>query len=60
MPIPLIAWAGVAIAGLYVAGDAAKKAGEAAEGASSLAKWATIGGGLYVSYAALRASGALK
>lgn len=64
---PLVIRGALFIGGLYVAGSAAKKVGQAADdsdeaigNAATLAKWATIGGGLYVSYQALKATGALK
>ncbi len=55
MAAPLI-WIGGALALGYVL----DKTGDAAEGSAKLAKWATIGGGVYVSYAALKSYGALK
>lgn len=59
MVAPII-WAGVALGGLFLGGKALNEAGEAAEGAAKLTKWATAAGGLYVSYRALKAGGVLK
>ena len=53
--IPLL-W--VAGGGLFVWGIS--ETGDAAEQAAKLAKWAAIGGGVYVSYKALQAAGAVK
>ena len=57
MVAPII-WGGVAVAGLAATAWAADSAGEAADSAARLVKWGTVAGGLYVSYRALRASGA--
>ncbi len=59
MPAPLI-WAGVAVAGFYGFGWAAKETGDAADSLNKLTKTAIVAGGLYVSYRALKTSGALK
>ncbi|MEJ5217105.1 hypothetical protein WG622_02540 [Cognatishimia sp. D5M38] len=59
MPAPLI-WGGLFVAGLYGFGWAAKETGEAAESMSRLTKYGIVAGGLYVSYRALKSSGALK
>lgn len=59
MVAPII-WGGLAVAGVLGAGWAANEAGDAAESGAKLAKWVTVAGGLYVSYRALKASGALK
>lgn len=48
------------IAGLAIGAFGLTKADDAAESGAKLAKWATIGGGLYVSYAALKSTGVLK
>lgn len=48
------------IGGIAVAGWAFDKFGDAAEGSAKLTKWATIGGGVYVSFQALKATGAIK
>lgn len=53
---PVLIWFGGALALGYVL----DKTGEAAEGSAKLAKWGTIGGGVYVSYAALKSFGVLK
>jgi hypothetical protein len=63
--VPLWAWiTGGALVGTGVvvdqAGDAAEQVGGAAEKGAHLAKWAVAGGALYVSYRALKSSGALK
>ena len=55
MPAPLIY-----IAGALAFGYLFDKAGDAAEGSAKLAKWGAIGGGVYVSYLALKAGGAIK
>lgn len=60
MPLPLIAWGGLAVAGLYGAGWAARETGEAMDSTARALKWATVAGGLYVSYQALKSSGAIK
>lgn len=58
MVAPII-WGGMAIAGLAATAYAAREAGEAADSATRLVQWATVAGGLYVSYRALKASGAI-
>jgi hypothetical protein len=58
MVAPLIIWGGVALFG--AAGWAFKEGGEAAEAATTLAKWGTVAGGVYVSYRALQSAGAIK
>lgn len=50
----------IALGGLYFGGKAMNEAGQAADGAAKMAKWATAAGGLYVSYRALQAGGVLK
>ncbi len=60
MPIPLIAWAGLAVAGVAGVGWAAKETGEAMDSATRLTKWGVVAGGLYVSYAALKSGGVIK
>ncbi|MDX8353661.1 hypothetical protein [Cognatiyoonia sp. IB215182] len=57
MGVHVIIWGIIA---LGVGGYAASKAGDAAESTTELVKWATIAGGVYVSYRALQASGAIK
>lgn len=57
MPVPLIVWG---IIGLGAGGYALSKAGEAADSGADLAKWAAVAGGVYVSYRALQAAGAVK
>lgn len=64
--IPLI-WGGIGLAGGYLgyktldeAGQAAEAAGEAAEKSTDLAKWLVLGGGLYVSYRAMKSAGVIK
>jgi|GEM_PF-2574294 len=59
MVAPII-WGGVALAGLWFGGRAINEAGDAAESTAKLAKWATAGGALYVSYQAMRSAGVLK
>jgi hypothetical protein len=59
MPVPLI-WAGVALAGVFGVGWAAKEGGEAMDSATRLTKWTVVAGGMYVSYKALQSSGAIK
>lgn len=59
MPAPLI-WAGIGIVTLLAGGWAANQADDALEDGAKLVKWAAIGGGLYVSYKALKAAGAIK
>lgn len=59
MPAPIV-WGGLVIAGLYGLGWAAKETGDAAESLSKLTKYGIVAGGLYVSYRALKAGGALK
>ena len=56
---PLI-WIGAGIAVLVAGGYALDEAGDAAESGAKLAKWAVIGGGLYVSYTAMKSAGVLK
>lgn len=60
MPVPLIVWGGLAVAGLWGAGYAAREAGEAADDLTKLTRALTVAGGLYVSYRALQAGGVLK
>lgn len=55
-----MAWAALAVLGLYGAGWASKQAGEAAGEGANLVKWGVVAGGMYVSYRALRSAGALK
>ena len=57
MPIPLIVWGVIA---LGAGGYAMSQTADAAEQSAKLARWVAIGGGLYVSYRALQATGALK
>lgn len=59
MPAPII-WAGVALAGVLGAGWAAREGGEAMDSAARLAKWGAVGGSLYLSYRAMKATGVLK
>lgn len=59
MAAPLI-WAGLALAGVYGVGWAAKEGGEAMDSATRLTKWAIVGGSVYVSYKALQSAGAIK
>lgn len=59
MVAPLI-WGGLALAGVLGVGWAAKETGEAATASTKLVKWGVVAGGLYVSYQALKSSGALK
>lgn len=60
MPAPFIVYGAIAIAGLATAGYAAKSAEGMFAEASKLTRYAVIGGGLYVSYRALKAGGVLK
>lgn len=60
MVFPVLVWGGVAIAGAAAGGFLFNEAGDAADSATRLVKWGTVAGGLYVSYRALKASGALK
>ncbi|PIE10505.1 MAG: hypothetical protein CSA72_08340 [Rhodobacterales bacterium] len=60
MPVPIIAWGVLGVAGLAGAGWAARETGEALDSATRLARWVVVGGALYVSYEALKSSGALK
>ncbi len=60
MPVPLIIWAGVGVAGLVAGGYAADKVTGATEEAAKLTKWAVAGGTVYVAYRALQATGSLK
>lgn len=48
------------VGGLFGIGYAADKAGEAAEGSAKLAKWAAIGGAVYLAYRGAKAGGYLK
>jgi hypothetical protein len=59
--IPIWLWAlgGTAVV-LDQAGDAAEQVGDAAEKSTNLTKWVVVGGALYVSYQALKSSGAIK
>lgn len=59
MAAPLV-WGAIVLGGLWLGKEALNEAGEAAGQGAKLAKWAAIGGGLYVSYAALKSSGVLK
>lgn len=59
MPAPLI-WAGLALAGVAGTGWMFREAGDAAESATKLAKWAAVGGVVYVSVKAMKATGVLK
>ena len=57
MPVPLIVWGVIALgAGGYALGQTA----DAAEQTAKLAKWGAVAGGVYVSYKALQAAGAIK
>lgn len=58
MVAPII-WGGVALAGIAASAWAAREAGDAADSATRLVQWGTVAGGLYVSYRALKASGAV-
>lgn len=60
MPLPAIGWVILGIGGLAGAGWVARETGDAAEATTELVKWATIAGGVYVSYRALQAAGAIK
>lgn len=57
MGLPLIA---LAVAGVYGVGWAMKETGDTADSLTQLTKWGIVGGGLFVSYKALKSSGALK
>lgn len=59
MVAPLI-WGGLALAGIAGVGWAANESGEAMDSTAKALKWATVAGGLYVSYRALKSAGALK
>lgn len=59
MVAPII-WGGLALAGIAGTGWALSEAGDAAESGAKLARWVAVGGGVYVSYRALKATGALK
>lgn len=59
MVAPII-WGGLALAGIVGAGWAAKETEGAANATAKALKWATVAGGLYVSYRALQSAGALK
>lgn len=59
MVAPII-WGGMFVAGVLGAGWAAKQGTDAIDAGARLAKWSAIGGGVYISYRALKASGALK
>lgn len=59
MPVHLI-WGGLAVAGVFGLGWAAQETGEAAGELNQLGKTLIVAGGLYVSYRALKSSGALK
>lgn len=60
MVVPLIVWGGVIVAGIASTAWAADEIGDAAEKSERLVKWAVVGGGLYVSYRALRSTGVIK
>lgn len=55
-PLTPLLWIG----GTAVLGWAFGKADGATDSAKELTKWAVIGGGVYVSYRALQATGAIK
>ncbi len=60
MPIPIIGWVALALAGGGTAAVVANETGEAADSLTDLTKWAVVAGGLYVSYRALQSGGVLK
>lgn len=60
MPVPLIAWGVLGVAAFAGVGWASKETGEALDSATRLTKWGVVAGGLYVSYRALKTSGAIK
>ena len=60
MPIPLIIWGALAVGGLLAANEVIDSTGETAEKSTKLVKWVVIGGGVYVSYKALKSAGVLK
>lgn len=55
-----IAWAALAVLGIYGVGWASREAGEAAGQGTKLVKWGVVAGGMYVSYRALQSAGAIK
>lgn len=57
MGLPLVA---LAVAGVWGVGWAMKETGETLDSASKLTKWGIVAGGLYVSYTALKSTGAIK
>lgn len=59
MPAPLIFWGGAVIAGVVASGWAAREGRAAFDSASTATQWAIVAGGLFVSYRALKASGAI-
>ena len=58
--VPWIIRGGIVIGGLFVGGKAAEQVGDAADGTAELVKWGTAAAVVYVSFKALKASGALK
>jgi hypothetical protein len=56
MPLPLLAWGAIAVGVGWITDNAADAAGDGAK----IVKWGVIGGGLYVSYRALKSAGAIK
>ncbi|WP_159075196.1 MULTISPECIES: hypothetical protein [Pseudomonadota] len=58
--MPLIIWGGVALAGVYGIGWAAKEGGEAMDSTANALKWAAIAGGVYVAYSAAKSAGVIK
>lgn len=59
MAAPII-WGVLVVGGIYGAGWASGRAGEALDSATRLTRWGVVGGGLYVSYQALKSAGAIK
>lgn len=57
MGLPVIA---LAVAGVYGFGWAMRETGDAMDSATKLTRWGVVAGGLYVSYQALKSSGAIK
>ncbi|WP_321363540.1 hypothetical protein [uncultured Celeribacter sp.] len=59
MAFPVVG-VGLAILGVFGVGWAAKEGGEAMDSTAKALKWATVAGGVYISYQALKSAGAIK
>lgn len=60
MPIPIVVWAGIGIAGLWGGSRLIDETGQAIDATTRLVTAGALAGGVYVSYRALQAGGVLK